>query len=98
MASGTPVIAPARGSMPEIIGKTGVLISVGDLALSDQDPEVTSDQETYIDRVVESIPKAKGLSKYAARLRVENLFSIKASTDNYEEAFAKAIYFKKAGI
>lgn len=95
MAAGTPVIAPSLGSLPEVLGDTGVLINVDDLNLNEREPEITSGQLKYIERVAKSIPKAKKIKPKLIRERVEKLFSVKHQTDGYEKMFKKAIWLKK---
>lgn len=95
MASGTPVVGPALGSMTELIDQAGVLVSVDDLELSENDTEVTSSQKKYIERIVKNIDKVDKIPLSVPRKRAEFLFSNKHNCDGYEEAFLKAMYLKK---
>ncbi len=94
MASGTAVIAPDKGALPELLGKTGIIIQTNDLKIYETDTLITPDQEQYIERVAKHIKDARKKKPEILRERVENLFSVKQLADGYEEAFAKAIYFK----
>jgi len=96
MASGTPVVGPALGSLTELIDKAGVLIPVDDLDLDENDADVTSSQLQYIDRVVSYMGKVDSVPQEIPRKRAEFLFSPEHNADGYEEAFVKAMYLKKS--
>jgi glycosyltransferase involved in cell wall biosynthesis len=95
MASGTPVVGPALGSLTEMIDQTGLLIPVDDLGLNENDIEVTESQIKYIDRIAKNMYKVNQIPPYLPRKRAEFLFSPKHNIDGYEEAFEKAIFLKK---
>jgi glycosyltransferase involved in cell wall biosynthesis len=95
MASGTPVVGPALGSLTELIEHAGVLIPVDDLNLDENDARVTKSQEKYIDRIVEYMPKVEKIPQQVPRKRAEFLFSPIHNVDGYEEAFFKANYLKE---
>lgn len=94
MASGAPVVGPAIGSLTEMIDHAGVLIPVDDLGLDENDQEVTKSQEKYIERIVKYMPKVEKIPPAVPRKRAEFLFSPRHNVEGYEEAFAKAMYFK----
>ncbi|PIZ00980.1 hypothetical protein COY62_00610 [bacterium (Candidatus Howlettbacteria) CG_4_10_14_0_8_um_filter_40_9] len=95
MASGTPVVGPALGSLTELIDHSGVLISVDDLDLDENDTKVTSSQLKYIDRTVSKMNEIDKIPRTVPRKRAEYLFSSQHNADGYEEAFLKAMYLKK---
>ncbi len=68
MATGTPVIAFQRGSMPELIdsGRNGFLVAPGD-----------------IEGVVSAVGRLGELDRHAARLHVERSFSAERMVDDY---------------
>ncbi|MEK7573561.1 MAG: glycosyltransferase [Patescibacteria group bacterium] len=96
MASGTPIIAFARGSVPEIIedGKTGFIVNPSD-------SDIRGDfiiRKTGMDGLYEAIDRIYGLSveEYAAmrkqcRERVEQKFSLEHMVDGYEQLYKKII-------
>ncbi len=96
MASGTPVVGPALGSLSELVDQAGVLINVEDLNFSENDTKVTPSQKKYINRIVEHMDKVNKIPLSVPRKRAEFLFSPKHNCDGYEEAFLKAMYLKKA--
>jgi len=96
MASGTPVVGPARGSLTELVDQAGVLIAVDDLGLSENDTRVTPSQKKYIDRIASQIEGVNKIPPSVPRKRAEFLFSPKHNADGYEEAFVKAMYLKKS--
>lgn len=96
MASGTPVVGPALGSLTELVDQAGVLIPVNDLDLSENDTRVTPSQRKYIDRIVSQIKGVNKIPPSVPRKRAEFLFSPKHNADGYEEAFVKAMYLKKS--
>lgn len=98
MASGTPVLGPAIGSLTELIDDSGVLISVDDLPLSENETKVTQTQLKYVERITEGIKKLDDIPSEVPRKRAEFLFSPSHATDGYEEAFLKAIYLKKREV
>lgn len=95
MASGTPVIGQALGSLTELIDAAGVLVPVEDLNLDENDVTVTISQKKYIDRIVDYMPKLEKIPKEVPRKRAEFLFSPAHNVDGYEEAFYKAMYLKE---
>jgi glycosyltransferase involved in cell wall biosynthesis len=95
MASGTPVVGPALGSLTELIEKSGVLIPVEDLNLDENDTEVTNSQRKFIDRIVEYMGRLDSIPPQVPRKRAEFLFSSKHNVDGYEEAFLKAMYLEE---
>ncbi len=76
MAAGCPVIAYARGALPEIIkdGETGFLIPPGDL-----------------DAAVRAVVAASSLSRAACRAHVQQHFSIARMLDDYEHCYQMAV-------
>lgn len=95
MASGTPVIGPAMGSLTELIDTSGVLIDVDDLDLSENVTEITESQIEYIDRVAKAVSLVDSIPANVPRKRAEFLFSPTQCANGYEEAFLKAIYLNK---
>jgi glycosyltransferase involved in cell wall biosynthesis len=95
MACGTAVVGPALGSLPELIDSTGLLITVNDLRLNENDTTVTKSQLKYIDRIVDCMKKMNRIPPEVPRKRAEHLFSAAHNVDGYEEAFFKAIYLNK---
>jgi len=95
MASGTPVVGPALGSLTELIEKSGVLIPVEDLSLDENDTEVTDSQRKFIDRIVEYMGRLDSIPPQVPRKRAEFLFSPRHNVDGYEEAFLKAMYLEE---
>ena len=77
MAAGCPVIAYARGALPEVIsnGETGFLIPPGD-----------------IDAAARAIVAASSLSRQACRQRAQQYFSIARMLDNYEHFYQQVIH------
>ncbi len=73
MASGTPVIATPRGSVPEVIadGETGFIVSVQD----------------YPVEAAERLRRLSEIDPRACRERVERLFSKEAMVAGYERVF-----------
>jgi len=92
MASGTPVVAPAYGSLTELIDNTGLLIDVDDIEINENETRVSPAQKQYIGRIVKNIGQIDKIPPQLPRKRAEFLFSPKHSIDGYEEAFTKAIY------
>lgn len=92
MACGTPVIAYARGSMPEIIkdGETGFLVNPSD-------DDIRGDwivKKTGIDGLKEAVERIYTLSdteylvmRQNCRRHVENNFTIKHMIDNYIKVY-----------
>lgn len=76
MACGTPVIAFAKGSVPEIVGdgKTGFIIP-----------------DNNLEAMVEAVKKIDEIKRIDCRAHVERNFSIQRMVDRYEEVFLKAI-------
>lgn len=77
MASGTPVIATLRGSVPEVIadGETGFIVSV----------------EDYAQEAAAALQRLGEIDPHAGRDRVERLFSKEAMVEGYEHAFEEII-------
>lgn len=92
MASGTPVVGPALGSLTELVDNTGLLIKIDDIGIDEHDTDVSIAQKLYIDRIVENMGKIDKIPPLLPRKRAEYLFSPKHNVDGYEEAFNKAIY------
>lgn len=92
MASGTPVVGPAYGSLTELVDNAGLLINVDDIEINENDIEVSDAQKKYIDRIVENISKIDEIPPLLPRKRAEFLFSPMHNVDGYEEAFTKAIF------
>ncbi len=76
LAAGCPVIAYARGALPEIIsdGETGFLIPPGD-----------------INAAAQAISAASSLSRKACRERAQQYFSIARMLDNYERFYEQLL-------
>jgi glycosyltransferase involved in cell wall biosynthesis len=77
MACGTPVIATARGSVPEVIvdGKTGFIVSV----------------EHFAEEAADRIARLDELDPAVGRERVERLFSKEAMVAGYERVFESVV-------
>ncbi len=77
MASGTPVIATPRGSVPEVVseGETGFIVSV----------------ENYPAEAAERLQRLGEISPVACRERVARLFSKETMVAGYERAFELAV-------
>lgn len=73
MASGTPVIATPRGSVPEVIadGETGFIVPV----------------EGYAEHAAEALRRLDSIDAGACRERVQRLFSKEAMVEGYERVF-----------
>jgi len=80
MASGTPVIAFKRGSVPEIVvdGKTGFVIKPFD-----------KNKKTNFKDFVEAIKKINQIDRQQCRKRVEKHFTSEKMVENYEKLFYK---------
>ncbi len=76
MLCGTPTIAFARGSMPELIedGVTGFVVPPGDE-----------------DAMVQAIANVSSIDRAACARRARERFSVAAMTDKYEVAYRRAI-------
>jgi glycosyltransferase involved in cell wall biosynthesis len=76
MATGTPVIAFNRGSMPELIesGVSGYLVAPGDM-----------------DAVVAAVPCAAGLDRLGVRAHVESHFSAERMVDEYLDLYRRLV-------
>lgn len=102
MACGTPVVAYARGSVPEVIkdGETGFIVN-----LSDSD--IRGDwiiKKTGIEGLTEAVNKIYSMSKEkyqimrcACRAHVEKMFTLEKMIDNYERVYHKIIVCRKNG-
>ncbi|HEY7357630.1 MAG TPA: glycosyltransferase [Ktedonobacterales bacterium] len=77
MAAGCPVIAYARGALPEVVsnGETGFLIPPGD-----------------VDAAAQAIVDAPSLSRAACRERAQHYFSIAHMLDNYEQFYEQWLH------
>jgi glycosyltransferase involved in cell wall biosynthesis len=77
MACGTPVIATARGSVPEVVadGETGFVVSV----------------EDYPREAAAAVRKIGDIDPKACRRRVEERFSKEVMVEGYERAFERAL-------
>jgi glycosyltransferase involved in cell wall biosynthesis len=95
MATGTPVVYPAVGSLTEMINGTGIPIQINDLNMSEFDEEITVSQLRYIERIDRSVQKLDSNMSGETRKRAVELFSVKNIADGYESAFKKAIRLKK---
>jgi glycosyltransferase involved in cell wall biosynthesis len=96
MASGTPVVGPALGSLSELVDSAGILVPVEDLKLNEEDTEITPSQLKFINRIAKYMKKASSIPPQVPRKRAEFLFSPKQSANGYEEAFYKAAYMQKS--
>ena len=76
MATGTPVIAFRRGSMPELIddGVSGLLVAAGDL-----------------DAATQAVQRVSQLDRTAARAHVEQHFSAERMVDNYLNLYQRLL-------
>lgn len=95
MSSGTPVIGPRYGSLPEILNTLGILVPIKTLNIKESDQEITKEQTEYIKRIVENFHKVKLLDPLKIRERAEKKFSVKRNVDQYEKIFRKAIDLKE---
>lgn len=77
LATGTPVVACARGSMPELLreGVTGFLV----------------DPDDPLEQAVVAVARAAGLDRSACRAEVEQRFSARRMVDDYEALFARVV-------
>ena len=84
LACGTPVVATAMGSVPEIVGEDG---EVGVLAGVNK-----------WDEMVEAIKEGRleAVDPYRCREVVEERFSVEAMVDGYEQAFEKILADQRA--
>ncbi len=82
MACGTPVIAFDRGSVREVIedGKTGFII-----------PPLNKKGEPNIGGMVAAVKKIDTINRIACRRRVEENFSLKRMSDEYEKIYAEIL-------
>ncbi len=81
MACGTPVIAPRRASVPEIVvdGTTGFIVSV----------------ENMIDEMVEKIKEIKKINPMDCRLHVEKNFTADKMVNEYLKVYEKILKLHK---
>lgn len=98
MASGTPVIAFARGAVPEIIedGVTGFIVNSGPEDIRGN----WTVQKTGIEGLVEAIGRIGALSpadyqtmRLKCRQRVEEKFTVQLMAQHYLDAYKKALQF-----
>lgn len=96
MAAGTPVIAYARGSAPELIvdGKTGFLVNESE---NDKRGNWVV-QKTGVEGLKEAVEKIYAMSegeykqlRFAARKHVEQSFSAKKMVEEYENLYKKIL-------
>ncbi|MBU3965734.1 glycosyltransferase family 4 protein [Patescibacteria group bacterium] len=82
MACGAPVIAFDRGSVREVVedGKTGFII-----------PPLNKKGEPNIGGMVEAVKKINTIDRIACRWRVEENFSLKRMSDEYEKIYAEIL-------
>ncbi len=102
MASGTPVVAFARGGVPEIVkdGETGFLVNSSD---SDKRGDWIT-KTTGVDGLCEAIERIYAMSqdryqemRYAAHLHVSRYFTIAKMGIEYEKVYQEIIHrFKRA--
>ena len=99
LSCGTPVVAFARGSMPELIedGKTGFLVNPDDNDIRGN----WAVKKTGTEGLVEAIQRIYGMSnadyinmRQLCRKRVETGFTIEKMIDRYEELFTKLVGVK----
>lgn len=96
MSTGTPVIAFARGAIPEIVvdGVTGFIVNPSE---EDKRGDFII-KKTGIDGLVEAIQRMNSLSsedyvkmRQACRKRVEENFTIEKTVENYENEYKKIL-------
>lgn len=100
MACGTPVVAYARGSVPEIIkdGETGFIVN----SSKDDKRGDWIIKKTGVEGLCEAVEKIYSMpvDKYkamrlACRAHVEKNFTVETMVDKYEKVYQKAIEMKK---
>jgi len=81
MATGTPVIAYSRGSVPEVVrnGKTGFVI------------QETGDSKTDLEAMVSAVNKIESINPVECRSHVEQNFSIGREAENYLNLYKRLI-------
>ncbi len=96
MACGTPVVAYARGSVPEIIkdGETGFIVN-------SSDEDIRGDfiiKRTGFEGLKEAVEKIYSMEKnqyenmrQACRSRVERFFTVEKMVENYEKVYYKIL-------
>jgi len=96
MSCGTPVVAYAKGAIPEIIkdGKTGFIVN-------SSDNDIRGDwiiKKTGIEGLIEAVERIYNMTpdeyltmRKACREHVEQNFTIEKMTDNYIQAYKKTI-------
>ena len=99
MACGTPVIAFARGSVPEVVvdGKTGFIVNA-----SNQDMRGNwTINKTGVDGLCEAVERIYTMSdddyrtmRRACRKRVEDHFTVEKMIEEYEKAYQRLIHSK----
>lgn len=96
MACGTPVIAFARGSVPEIVkdGQTGFIINPSD-------SDIRGDwviKKTGVDGLIEAVKKVTSMTReeyqnmrHACRTHVEKNFTVEKMVEGYEKTYRKLL-------
>lgn len=100
MASGTPVITYARGSVPEIIkdGETGFIVN-------SSDNDIRGNwiiKKTGIEGLCEAVERIYSMPekeyqemRYASRKHVEKYFTVKRMVDEYEKVYQEVVRLNK---
>jgi glycosyltransferase involved in cell wall biosynthesis len=103
MASGTPIIAFARGAVPEVIvdGVTGFIINPSDEDIRGK----WIIKKTGLDGLCEAVERIYSLSKddygkmrEACRAHVENNFTMERMVKEYESVYSKLISEQKNSL
>ncbi len=96
MATGTPVVAYAQGSVPEVIkdGETGFIVNVSD-------DDIRGDwivKKTGVEGLIEAVQRIYSMSEEEykqmrrnCRAQVEQNFTVKKMVENYEKVYEKLI-------
>lgn len=94
MASGTPVVGPNTGALPEIVARSGILINTDDLHLHDDYKTVPKTHHIFAQRIADAIKTHAPIDPQIPRSRIENVFADITNAIDYERIFEKAIYLK----